>query len=359
MTLHTLAIEGFRNLEPTEIRWHPQTNLIVGSNAAGKTSLLEAIHYLARLQSFRTARIRSVIRQGGEMFRLVGRFGDHARRHVLGVEVTARYRRVRLDGNEVVRRSDVVACLPLQILNQDAHLLIEAGPEHRRRFMDWGVFHVEPAYRGLLTQYHRLLRQRNAALRQGADRREIRVWDREMADKAIAIDRLRRRHVALLERMAVDDLKELAPLGRLRLSYRPGWSEEKSLVEQLGERLEADRERGFTHVGPHRADIGILVDERMARDRLSRGQQKLLVAAFVIAQLRLLCERGSNTPLILVDDLPAELDRGHRERLLALLDRLPVQRFITAIEAGQLPAPGGDHAEFHVKHGRLVDVVYY
>ena len=357
MTLHTLAIEGFRNLEAAEIRWHPRTNLIVGSNAAGKTSLLEAIHYLARLQSFRTARVRSLIRQGGESFRLVGRFGDSGR-HVLGVEVSVRHRRIRLDGRDIHKRSDVVGCIPLQVLNQDAHLLIEAGPEHRRRFMDWGVFHVEQAYRGLLTQYHRLLRQRNAALRQGAGYREIEPWDREMTAKAEAIDRMRQHHLRLLETSLEDCLKDLIPLGDVRLQYRPGWSEETSLEAQLRERLAADRERGFTHVGPHRADIGILVDERLARDRLSRGQQKVLVSALVIAQLRLLCEQGTQTPLILVDDLPAELDAVYRERLFGLLDRLPVQRFITAIEPDQLPLPAGGHALFHVKHGRVDDVVY-
>ncbi len=357
MTLHTLAIEGFRNLDATEIRWHPRTNLIVGSNAAGKTSLLEAIHYLARLQSFRTARVRSLIRQGEEIFRLVGRFGDSAR-HVLGVEVSPRHRRIRLDGRDVHRRSEVVGSLPLQILNQDAHLLIEAGPEYRRRFMDWGVFHVEPAYRGLLTQYHRLLRQRNAALRRSAGYREIKVWDREMASRATDIDRMRRLHVQTLERILQDCLKDLAPLGDVRLLYRSGWSEEKPLAVQLCERLDSDRERGFTQIGPHRADIGILVDDRVARDRLSRGQQKLLVSALIVAQLRLLCEQGADTPLILVDDLPAELDAGYRERLLVLLDRLPVQRFITAIDPQQLPVPSGDHALFHVKHGRLEDVVY-
>ena len=360
MTLQTLWIEGFRNLQSTEIQWHPETNLILGPNAAGKTGLLESIHFLARFESFRTRQIGNLIRQGGDFFRLVGRIGGSAAEaHVLGMECHASgQRRIRLDGEEVRRRSTLAELLPLQLLNQEVHLLIEGGPERRRRFLDWGVFHVEPAYRKLLSRYHRLLRQRNAALRQGLGEREVRAWDPELSQAAGDLDRCREDYLARLEPVLQAQSASLLGAAAISLAYRRGWPAGELLEHQLALQFPGDRERGYTYSGPHRADLGIQVDGQQARDRLSRGQQKMLASGLVLAQLQLFCEHARRKALVLVDDLPSELDSVHRQRLFRQLMELPVQRFITAISAESLPGLPVERAVFHVKHGAFDKVVY-
>lgn len=358
MKLDTLSLEGFRNLLDAEIHWHPDTNVLVGENAAGKTALLEAIHFLGRNRSFRTARREALIRQGATGFRLVASLSDGDRHHRLGMEGTRQGVRVRYDGQDLRRRSDLVDLLPLQLLNQDAHLLIEAGPEYRRRFLDWGVFHVEPSYRDALARYRRLLQQRNAALRQGLAERAVRAWDAELVRVSEVMDHRREAYVRALQDALEGLLEPLVALRAVQLHYRRGWPAEQRLDELLGQQLSADRARGFTFFGPHRADLGIRVQGRPARERLSRGQQKLLVCGLILAQLCLYHAGTGRPALLLVDDLASELDAWHRDRLFRLLLELPAQRFVTAIEAGQLPELAGAGAWFHVKQGQVRNVVY-
>ena len=358
MTLTRLDIQDFRNLASARLDFSPRCNLITGDNAAGKTSLLEAIHVLARLRSFRTQRLEQLIREGCAAFQLVARLEEDGRQLPVGLRRGRKELDIRLGGAPVRRVSELAAHFPLVVMTADLHQVLEEGPKYRRQFLDWGLFHVEPDFHATWRQYVQALKQRNASLRQGAAEAQVRVWDAPLLAAGSRIHDMRCTYIKELEPLFAHQARRILGLEPLGMRYMPGWAQRSDYPAALAESLGRDREQGQTRVGPHRADLQFLHGEQEVRDRLSRGQQKQLVTALLLAQADLLRQRRGRTCQFLVDDLPAELDAEHQARVLAQLRELGAQVFITAIddralELGDWPEP----ARFHVEHGVVREVV--
>ena len=350
MTLQVFKTTGFRCLEEVALEPDPHLNLIFGPNASGKTSLLEAIYYLGRGRSFRASGNRELVRTGERQFTLFGEVSCADRVHKAGIEVESGARRVRVDG-ENATGADLAAILPVQAIDPEIHNLVQGGPEFRRRFLDWGVFHVKHSFLEEWRRYQQALRQRNASLRMGEPDSAVSAWNAELAASGEAVNALRSDYLELYLPLLSSIIDEKIPFDS-KCSYRRGWKEGFSLAEALVESLARDRAMGSTQVGPHRADLALEVHDRRARYRVSRGQQKLLAATMVIAQIRLIAEQGVSDLVLLVDDPAAELDRDNRRRLFDLLQDVPAQMFVTALEAEDLPWTS-DGRMFHVEHGRL------
>lgn len=353
MRIENLSISDFRVLQHLELKPAARLNLIWGDNGAGKTSILEAVFLAARGRSFRHQEAGPFIRTGSAHSRVVLHLEDDSgRHHVLGLERGRREQQVRLDGQPLQRRSDQVRALPLQLLTPNSHTLIEGPPELRRRYLDMGLFHVEHGYHHSYTEYQRALRQRNAALR--SQPRMATSWDRSLETLAARLHASRLGYVTRLATAAAQVLSRIAPGLSVELGYRPGWDTETGLANQLAQRLETDTRLGFTGVGPHRADIQIRAEHSEAAKRLSRGQQKIVLLALVLGQVAVHRELAIGVPVLLLDDLPAELDRAHRERVVAELRDQSVQTLITSVDHDSLPV-GSDWGVFHVEQGgRLV-----
>jgi DNA replication and repair protein RecF len=347
LSLDQLSIRGVRNLEPLDLSPAGGMNWFVGPNGAGKTSILEAIYLLARGRSFRSARTARVIQKDTKALTVVARRGDTGNR--LGVERNADGWRGRIDGQDCQRISEFAAMLPLTLIEPGSHTLIDGGPERRRQFLDWQLFHVEQSYLSVWQRFARMLRQRNAALKAQAGDRVLDALEPEFLRGAEAIGRAREglvhrlsAHVASVQR----ELQFRLPAG-LSLRYRSGHRADAELATLLREQRDADRERGFTRQGPHRADLVLSCDERAAAE-MSRGQQKLIAVILLLAQYRLLAEGQSLAPLLLIDDPVSELDGAHLEALLAWLGGETVQSWVTATTDSPVPAE-----MFHVEHGRV------
>lgn len=351
MALRRLEVRGFRNLEPLALEFGPGVNLIHGANAAGKTSLLEAIHFLGRARSFATSHAVRLVRRGAADGLLVrGELEVDGVLHRLGVAWGQGRVQVRLNGADVTALSQAAWLLPLQVINTEAQRLFTDGPPVRRSFLNWGVFHVEPRFRDDWRRYQRALRQRNAALR-GGDARLAGVWEPELAVAGEAVDAARQRFLdALAEPFRSYAEAWLADVS-LGWRYRRGWPDGGSLAEALSAAREREIEQGYTLYGPHRAELRLLADGLDAAGRLSRGQQKLAVIALRLAEVARLLAAGQARPLLLVDDLPAELDCNHRREVLDALFGTDAQIFVTAIEPDALPVPP-ECRVFHVEHGR-------
>ncbi|WP_376697453.1 DNA replication/repair protein RecF [Wenzhouxiangella sp. EGI_FJ10305] len=347
MSLDRLSIRGVRNLEPLELSPAPGMNWFCGPNGAGKTSILEAIYLLARGRSFRTARITRVIQKDADALTVVARRADTAGR--LGVERDADGWRGRIDGRDCQRISEFAALLPLTLIEPGSHALIDGGPERRRQFLDWQLFHVEHEYLAAWQRFARLLRQRNAALKARAADKVLDALEPEFLRGAEAIGRARR---ALVERLSgyvtamQSELGFRLP-GSLELRYRGGYPEDADLATILHEKRDRDRERGFTQYGPHRAELVLRCDGQAAAE-MSRGQQKLVAVVLLLAQYRLLKEGQTLAPVLLIDDPVSELDADHLEALLSWLQRESVQSWITATSASPVSA-----RMFHVEQGRV------
>src|SRR5262245_17080420 len=177
MSLHWLRIENVRCIAQAELELDTRSNLISGPNASGKTTLLESIFLLGRGRSFRTPRLESLVRSGCGTLRVVGRTLSGPRTATLGVEAARDGLRARVEGRNVTSLAEMAIALPVQSIDPDVHRLIEGGPAERRRFVDWGVFHVEPQFVGSWRRFQRALKQRNAASRSGRSVTEFRAGD--------------------------------------------------------------------------------------------------------------------------------------------------------------------------------------
>src|SRR5271154_3783744 len=180
MSIRRVQVTDFRCLQSAALDFDPRFTLISGSNASGKTSLLEALYVLGRGRSFRTRRLEHLIRHGSERFVVFGEVDAFERRVTLGVEGSAAGVRAKLGGTKVASLAELAPLLPVQIIDPEIHRLIEEGPSRRRRFLDWGVFHVEPRFVDDWQRFQQALRQRNAALKSGEEPAMVAVWDGDL-----------------------------------------------------------------------------------------------------------------------------------------------------------------------------------
>lgn len=353
MGLQSLSIRNLRNIADITLEPGPRFNIIAGANGSGKTSILEAIYLLGRGRSFRSAYSKRIIRHDADSLTLFGQSNRSQRDNNLGIQIKDSCFRVKLNGQFLKKRSELALVVPLLLITPDGDKLIKGSPRQRRRFLDWGLFHVEHQFLDLWQRYNLVLAHRNAALRQG--NAVLAPWNQQLIEVAIELDQQRRGYALELGEMARTCFKELIDISTVDFKYHSGWSKEQTFSESLMSHLESDIKAGFTQRGPHRADLLMQVDGRSAAEYLSGGQQKLAACALFLAQARLYSSRLNTPCILLVDDLPAELDINHRRRLLDLLYSTSGQIFITATDISSLDLNGyEDTRVFHVEQGVLL-----
>jgi len=349
--IRTFKASHFRCLENVELQFGPDFNLVYGDNASGKTSLLEALAYLGRGKSFRGANTAKLIQHGEEQFVLFGLIERDGRAQKIGVRNSRAGLDVRVDGEGTRGAAALAEALPLQVIDPEVHNLVAGGPEQRRRFLDWVAFHVEHDHLRTWRRFRRVLKQRNAALRAKSPPAAIRSWNAEFVNLGMALDASRRRSLEV----ARDSLGEfgLGLLGtELGFEYQQGWKKDQELEEALKDGLDRDLQLGVTQHGPHRADLKISYDDRQARKLVSRGQQKLLASAMILAATETAQTALERPLLLLLDDPAAELDAESLQRLMAAVTELGCQVVATSLERDALEVPE-EASVFHVEHGLL------
>lgn len=352
--IRRFRVTDFRCLENVELNFGSRFNVIHGANASGKTSLLEALAYLGRGKSFRGASTANLIRHGQAEFVLFGEVEQTVARTTVGVRNSRDGLEIRVGGESASGSAALADALPLQVIDPEVHNLIAGGPELRRRFLDWIAFHVEHEHLGIWRRFRRALKQRNAALKSGASQASIRSWNTEFLELAGQLDHSRR---SVLD-LTLDSLVECGGAlleTELHFEYRSGWSADKDLAEALEAGLERDRQLGATQFGPHRADIKVSYDERQARKLVSRGQQKLLASAMILAATETAQAALERPLLLLLDDPAAELDGDSIARLMDAVAALGCQVVATALDSASLNFPEAPTV-FHVEHGVVAPI---
>jgi len=349
MSLAELRIEDLRCIESATLEFSPELNLIAGENGAGKTSILEAIFLLGRGRSFRTRSSERLIRHGQAKLTVFGRTDDSPPRQA-GIEIAADGgTRARINGENARSLLELSGVVAVQAIDPEIHKLVDQGPERRRRWLDWLVFHVEPSFGVHWARYNRALKQRNAALKSGA---AVESWDEELVSQGEAITQARQRVLEQLTPRLHATFERFGSL-EVQAGFTTGWAAGTSLKEALRSHLERDRQRGMTTTGPHRADVTLRRSHRVARETLSRGQQKLTAVAMIVSQLQLLQDELGMRALLLLDDPAAELDEKNLQRLFTELSSLRCQMIATSLtpETALFQAP---KATFHVEQGRVI-----
>ena len=360
MIIRDLEVSHFRILTSVSLSLNHQFNYLFGENGAGKTTVLEAVHLLARGRSFRGRRIAPIIQH--EARGLLVR-AELENGHSLGLSRDRSGKtELHVDRREVRRLSDAAALLPVHLILPEVSQLIFGAPGDRRQCMDWGLFHVKPGYASALRNYLSALRQRNAVLKSwGAtgSRTAIGIWTEAVCREAESVHEFRSAYVADLIPCFQAALSSLAADLPVQMAYKSGWGDGQ-LAKVLGDSLDNDVKLGSTVAGPHRADLSFKAADRDAGAMLSRGQGKLVAIALILAQAQLLNDRTGQRSVFLIDDLGAELDRSHGERMLTLLRSSGCQVISTSTRA-----PGEEFealfgrentAMFHVNQGQIAIV---
>lgn len=347
MSLASLSINNLRSLGQVSLEFGPHLNLIHGPNGSGKTSILEAVFLIGRGRSFRTRSTEQLISRGQPSLTVFGQTIDPL--HRIGFE----YRRdeaytARLDGQDVRSLAELPGAFFVEAIDPEIHRLAEGPPGERRRWLDWGVFHVEPSFLEHWLRFSRALRQRNATLKQGGDPK---AWDGEVASHGERVASQRSQWFETIKPHLNETIHRLSGLD-VELGYYRGWAADRSLTEALADGLERDRNRGSTLAGPQRADVHLRVGGKAARESLSRGQQKLVAAAMVLALLGRLREQEGPPPTLLLDDPAAELDMERLSRLVDLVTELRCQLILTSLDPDTRIFGRPEHM-FHVEQGSV------
>jgi len=357
MRLTRLEVKNLRVIEAAGLAPGSGANLIVGANGSGKTSLLEAIHLLCTGRFFRSRRAQELIRRGASEIRVHAQIRqDDGEGVAVGVEKGPRSTRIRFAESEVRSAWMLARRLPLVVIPPDSQRLVFDGADLRRRLLDWGLFHVEQDYAAAFQNYRRVLQQRNAQLRALPDASALAPWSAELEEKGEILHGLRQVHLQRILPRISKLAEELVGL-EVSVHYNPGWDDKIPLSDALTAQLNRDSARGYTGIGPHRADLELRVAETPAHQVLSRGEAKLICFALWLAQAKDHQLQKGRTPVVLIDDLAAELDRENRRRVFETLFELGVQSFVTSVNDELAQDVGGSWKGFHVERGKVEEMV--
>ena len=350
MPLAELALENFRCIDRAELALGSGTTLIRGPNASGKTSVLEGIYLLGRGRSFRTRNTERLIQHAKPSLHAIGRTEGALAQPIRVTVMRKSPIAAEIAGVKVRSLAELAQAFPVQVIEPGIHRLVEEGSPRRRRWLDWAVFHVEPGFIDSWQRYNRVLKQRNAALRIG-NAETARAWDGELVRHGEAVTAAREHLLGSLAPYWEDTVARLADLPA-DLKYLSGWNQEIPLTEALNASFARDRARGMSQVGPHRADVQIRIGGHAAREVVSRGQQKLLAIAMVLAQLKMLRDATELKSTLLLDDPAAELDTQRLARFVHEVKGLNCQLVLTSLEPSDEPFGPADRV-FHVEQGRV------
>ncbi len=353
MSLKLIRVKNLRNIASADFEPLVGVNIILGKNGSGKTSLLEAVYLLGKGRSFRSRKLDTIISKNREVLEIFGIFSTDTSNYRVGLQKSRKGTIVKINGDRIDKLSKLAGIAPVHIITPQSNELLERGSELRRRFIEWGVFHVEHSYQSIASRYHRALSQRNAALKSSPV--IARSWNGELIENGLKLNEYRRKYLVELSTHTQHEVSSFLPQYDIGMSLKQGWPDGRSFDKVLEENFNNDVKFGFTRYGPHRADLKVKVDGLDVKDRASRGELKMLVACMVLAQTEVINQQSLNRPILLVDDFSAELDEINTTKLFRRLSNCGYQVFMTSTE---FKTKGVCEVKkmFHVEHGVVTEI---
>lgn len=353
MVIKSLSLQDFRNFSQLSWELAPTANLIVGPNGAGKTAVLEAIYAVIMGKSFRAPNLSHLIKNTAAQFHIHTKLHHPLQAIGLSKKAHTKTKRYCLV-EENISSVSLIKQLPVQMISPESFTLLSDGPTQRRRLMDWLMFHVEPTYFSHWQKYNRSLQQRNALIQTATpDNDLLAMWEQQMAEHGETLSQQRQAWSQELLSKAATLITPWLPAIQLSMEYLPGWKqEERSLQDTLKITRMKDLHLGYTTVGPHRSDLLFKIGKQAAQYVLSRGQQKLVISAVLLAATMLIQARETKV-LLLWDDIMSELDSHNLELVLTIVAQLNTQTLFSAISASAFPPQPNNSVQyemFHVEH---------
>ena len=357
-----LVLQDFRNIETLNSEFHPSLNIILGDNGSGKSSILEGVFYLAHGKSFRTSNSDILVQLDKKHFSVSAKtlLGNQLGLRK-GCGVNSRFNEIKIDGDRCYKFSELAKKFAVQIITPESFYLFFGGPKQRRRFLDLGLFHVEHRFTDTWKYFSRTLKQRNACLKLNTSSQDLHYWTDTFIKASENISTLRKAYAIKLTTELNFWINILLPQIKdsITVKYDQGWSSNLSLADALSRVSVKELKLGYSLVGAHKFDIKFLVDNKPIETQLSRGQQKLFLIALTLAQTKLIEQQKQLIPVLLIDDVGAELDEHSRALLNTAINALECQIILTAIETdsvAQFITDEKNYYMFHVKHGTLSKV---
>ena len=354
MVLSNLKAEGFRCLAPLEFAPGEGLNVIAGDNGQGKTSILEAILFVATSKSHRTTREAELVQYGQPGFRIHAAGQRLSRSVTLDATWWRGEKRFKVNGVAQGKVSDILGKMPLVFFSPEDVALVRGTAAVRRKFLDMEMSQLEPAYLRALQQYRTALKQRNELLKQnGRQPALLDAWDEQLVRHGrVLIDR-RRAFIEELSHSAVATYETIAMQEPFTLRYLPDVSPDQDHARILTQYRDRDRGQGITNRGPHRDDFELTVSDKPARHFASQGQQRTAALALKFAELKLVCDRIGEYPVLMLDDVLSELDAKRSKRLFEAIPE-GVQCLVTTTAPADAAVPYGVQCtRFHIRGGAL------
>ncbi|MCU0311525.1 MAG: DNA replication/repair protein RecF [Acidimicrobiales bacterium] len=356
MLLRNLWLTDFRSYPSAELELAPGLTALLGDNGEGKTNLLEAVGYLATLSSFRGAPNEALVRRGAAQAVVRAEGERDGRSLLIEAEITPTGRgRVQVNRQRLARTRDLLGALRVSVFAPDDLELVKGGPAERRRYLDETLVATEPRLDLLRADLERVLRQRNALLRQSGGRLTdeveltLAVWDTKLAEVGEALADARASLVARLAPALATAYEQVAHRGEeVAATYVAPWRATGLAAALVGARRDELR-RGVSLVGPHRDDLELTIAGLPARTHASQGEQRSLALALRLAAHHVVTEATGSPPVLLLDDVFSELDPV---RSSALLAHLPPGQTLLSSAAG-LPPGARPDVVVRVAEGRL------
>ena len=336
MNFSTVSVDSLRCIEKLDVELIPGINVIVGRNGSGKTTFLEALGFVSFGRSFSSAPARDIVRDGCSAARVLATL-QYDRSENLKVQVLRSLggTKITLNGKVVRSASELAQRVPIILLNSKVSDILTSGPHSRRTLLDRVMFHVERGYVDLWRDYRSALMQRNSVIRSTKDPSQARFWTERLAESGEQIN-ARRQEIVMVVNESLDNSVLSSELGKLTLVYEPGWRG-GSLLDELNYSWNRDLELGYSRVGAHRADVRLLRASKIASQRLSRGQLKAVASEIMLSLSGFIKKKTRISPVIMVDDLQAELDDVTRAFVVDKILGEGGQKFFTAITPLSIP----------------------
>ncbi|MCO4799922.1 MAG: DNA replication/repair protein RecF [Colwelliaceae bacterium] len=356
MSVVELQTVNFRNLDNSKTLLHPELNFLIGDNGSGKSSILESLFYLAHGKSFRTSKSDSLIKNSFDDFIISVKTKDDSQ---LGIQRSnSGDVKIKINGVKTSKLSDLAKNIAVQIVTPESFKLFSGGPKERRKFVDLGLFHVEHCFSNEWKSFQKVYKHRNACLRNKNNIDQIDYWTAEFCRLSEVIASLRKTYVARLTNELIIWLSIMLPnlVDNITLQYLQGWNSKKELSDILKENRDREIEKGYSIFGAHKFDIRFQIDKSSIENTLSRGQQKLFLLALTFAQSKLIEKVKRIKPILLIDDIGAELDHSSRNAMFQATQLLNSQTIISAIDRVALEPlipDDNNYNMFHVEHGQI------
>lgn len=378
MPLELLKIHNGRNLKEYTLRPHPNVNIISGSNGVGKTTILESIYLLLRARTFRSNKFKNFINYDENTCTVFSKFSSYDDNELkdaftLGISRSKELSQptIHLNSKKINSLSTITNLVVLGLITPESFTLLDSGPSIRRKFIDWGVFHVEPSFLSDWRAFKKILSSRNSLLSNNSknykltrslsksQRELLNCWNPQLITLNDKLNLFRSNQINNISGYFNLYLSMFSTVlaEQISLSYYKGWNKDLTFADYLEQKLDEDLLAGFTRYGTHRSELKITINKNPAKEILSRGQKKIVIICLILAQFRFLIEtditRDHN--LLLLDDIDSELDSENLKILFNILATLKCQILATTTNDRRYDfLIKSDYKLFHVEHSKNI-----